>query len=221
MVEQEIKSEHGTSNKESDETYTPYYAVEPLLKYIPKDKVIWCPCDEEWSAYYQTFKENGYKVIRSSLVEGQDFFEYEPDEHYDIIVTNPPFSLSVEFLKRIKELNKPYAILMPLKYLQGDKRFEFMVESEILFFAERVDYHTNNNFITYTAGNHFASAYFCKDVLPELKIGERLNKYDRQLKDSSTILYKDDKTLKSIMNRIEKMDVDMDKIVFIKNKRPK
>lgn len=59
---------------ESDECMTGYYAVSPLLKYIPKDWTIWCPCDEEWSAYYNTFKENGYNVIRSSIKEGQDFF---------------------------------------------------------------------------------------------------------------------------------------------------
>ena len=59
---------------ESDECMTPYYAVEPLLKYVPKDWTIWCPCDEEWSAYYNLFKENGYKVIRSSLAEGARFF---------------------------------------------------------------------------------------------------------------------------------------------------
>ena len=41
---------------ESNEMYTPYYAVDPILKYIPKDKKIWCPFDEEWSAFYQTFK---------------------------------------------------------------------------------------------------------------------------------------------------------------------
>lgn len=64
-----------TSNKTSkaDEMYTPYYAVAPLLKYLPKDKIIWCPCDEEWSAYYNLLKLNGYKVIRSSISEGQDF----------------------------------------------------------------------------------------------------------------------------------------------------
>ena len=77
---------------ESDECMTPFYACEPLLKYIPKDWTVWCPCDEEWSAYYNIFKENGYNVIRSSLKEGKDFFEYEPSEHYDCIITNPPFS---------------------------------------------------------------------------------------------------------------------------------
>ena len=66
------------TNDESNECYTPFYAVEPILKYIPKDKIVWCPFDEEWSAFYQLLKERGYKVIRSSLKEGQDFFKYEP-----------------------------------------------------------------------------------------------------------------------------------------------
>ena len=53
---------------ESNENYTPYYAVDPIIKYIPKDKTIWCPFDEEWSAYYNSFKENGYKTDRKSVV---------------------------------------------------------------------------------------------------------------------------------------------------------
>ena len=65
--------------------------MEPLLEFLPKDKVIWCPFDEEWSAFYRLFSEHGYNVIRSSLAEGQDFFTYEP-EHWDILISNPPFS---------------------------------------------------------------------------------------------------------------------------------
>lgn len=78
-----------------DEFYTPRFAVEPLLKYIPKDKIIWCPFDTEDSNYVKVFKENGYKVIYSHISTGQDFFYYEPDE-YDIIVSNPPFSIKTE-----------------------------------------------------------------------------------------------------------------------------
>lgn len=44
------------TSKESDEMLTPYYAVEPILKYIPKNKKIWMPFDKEWSAFVQTFK---------------------------------------------------------------------------------------------------------------------------------------------------------------------
>lgn len=29
----------------SNENYTPYYAVDPILKYIDKTKTIWCPFD--------------------------------------------------------------------------------------------------------------------------------------------------------------------------------
>ena len=47
---------------------------------------------------HQRLKELGYKVARSSLQEGQDFFEFEPDE-WDIIVSNPPFSLKDKVLE--------------------------------------------------------------------------------------------------------------------------
>ena len=77
-----------------DEMYTPFYAVAPLVKYLKNSgyKTIWCPFDEEWSAYVRTFREEGLNVIRSSLSDGKDFFEYEPDEPYDVIISNPPFS---------------------------------------------------------------------------------------------------------------------------------
>lgn len=31
----------------NDECYTPRYAVEPIIKYIDKTKIIWCPFDTE------------------------------------------------------------------------------------------------------------------------------------------------------------------------------
>lgn len=31
----------------NDECYTPAYGVKPILKYIPKDWVVWCPFDLE------------------------------------------------------------------------------------------------------------------------------------------------------------------------------
>jgi hypothetical protein len=173
-----------TANKTSsgDEVYTPFYAVNPLLKYIPKDKVIWCPFDEVWSAFYQLFTERGYKVIRSSLKDGKDFFEYEPSEYYDIIISNPPFSKKDKVIERLYQLEKPFAILLPLNSLQGKKRFKYFVGGiQMLSFDGRICYHTNGNFKNYTKGNHFASAYFCKNVLPEKLILEELKEYDREL----------------------------------------
>ena len=165
-----------------DEVYTPFYAVEPLLEFVPKDKVIWCPFDEKWSAYYQMFTENGYKVIRSSIGDNQDFFTYEPDEHWDILISNPPFSKKDKVLERAFSFNKPFALLLPANSIQGKKRFEiFRNEIQMLAFDRRVDYHTNGNMKDYTKGNHFGSAYFCRDLLPTKLEMRRLNKYDRPL----------------------------------------
>lgn len=165
-----------------DEVYTPFYAVKPLLEFVPKDKVIWCPFDEEWSAFYQLFTENGYKVIRSCLTDNQDFFTYEPEEHWDILISNPPFSKKDKVLKRAFEFNKPFALLLPVNSIQGQKRFKiFNNNIQLLVFNARVDYHTNNNMHTYTKGNHFGSAYFCKDFLPTKLELRELNKYERPL----------------------------------------
>ena len=48
-----------TSDKENNELYSPFYIVDPIIKYLPKDKIIWCPFDEEWSAFYVRLKECG------------------------------------------------------------------------------------------------------------------------------------------------------------------
>ena len=165
-----------------DEVYTPFYAVEPILEFLPKDKIIWCPFDENWSDFVQLLKENGYKVINTNLSNGQDFFKYEPQE-WDILVSNPPFSKKDEVLKRCYELGKPFMILLPIQSLQSEKRYKYLSEGcELLCFDKRIDYHTNNNFKTYTKGNHFASIYFCRDVLPNQLVFRKLNKYERGLK---------------------------------------
>lgn len=62
-------------------------------------------------------------MIHSHIDEGKDFFSYEPDEPYDYIISNPPFSCKDEVLKRLYELNHPYAMLLPLPTLQGQKDF--------------------------------------------------------------------------------------------------
>lgn len=171
------------SSKASDECYTPYYAVDPLLEFIGKDKTIWCPFDKEWSAYVQTFKANGNRVIYSHIDDGKDFFSYEP-ESYDLIVSNPPFSLSVKVFNRLYNLNKPFCVLSPVKALQGKQRFDNFAKKglELLVFDGRVDFHTRDNFEYHTEGNHFGSMYFCRNVLPEKLVFRKLLKYTKPLK---------------------------------------
>ena len=174
-----------TANKtdESNENYTPYYAVDPIIKYIDKKLKIWCPFDEVWSAYYNSFKDSGYNVVRSCIQEVQDFFTYEPED-YDVIVSNPPFNIKDKILKRLDELGKPFAILLPLNSLQGDKRYQncFKNGIQLLAFDQRIGFHNLDNMNKTIEGSPFASAYFCRGVLPKDLIVEQLIKYDKPLK---------------------------------------
>ena len=96
------------TDKASDEVYTPAYAVQPLIKYLQlfeKQKEhpikIWYPFDTQSSQYVQVFRRAGFEVIYSHIDEGKNFFFYEPDEQYDIIISNPPFSQKDNVLKRL------------------------------------------------------------------------------------------------------------------------
>lgn len=168
---------------EHQEMYTPYYAVAPLLKYVQKDKKIWCPFDKEWSAYYQTFVRGGYQVIRSHIDEGQDFFTYEPDD-YDMIISNPPYSIKDDIIERLYELNKPFAVLLPLDSLQGRRRFEsFKNGVQLLTFDQRIGFHRMGRMDKPVEGTPFAAVYYCKDLLPKDLIVERLEKFDQSLNE--------------------------------------
>lgn len=168
---------------ENQEMYTPYYAVEPLMKYVPKDKRIWCPFDKEWSAFYQMFKAGGYEVIISHIDDGQDYFEYEPEE-WDIMISNPPYSVKDKILERAYSFNKPFALLLPLDSLQGRRRYEcFKNGIQILSFDNRVGYHRTYSMNKTIESTPFASAYFCRDLLPNDLIIEHLEKYNCSLEE--------------------------------------
>ena len=114
-----------------DELYTPDIAIEMLLQHIPKNvKKIWeCTAIKE-SKIVKILRENGYDVITSHIENGFDFMIYEP-EQYDMIITNPPYSLKNKFLKRAFELNKPFAFLLPLTTLEGVKRGKLFDKNNI------------------------------------------------------------------------------------------
>ena len=164
------------STKESDEYYTPAYAVEPLLKYLPKERTIWCPFDKEKSQFVKVLSAAGYKIIHSHIDEGKDFFSYEPEESYDYIISNPPFSCKDEVLKRLRELNKPYAMLLPLPTLQGQKRFPYIKDCEALIFDKRVQYFKDIEQTEVSKSASFGSIYICRNFLPNSLIFEELNR---------------------------------------------
>ena len=163
----------GKKNK-NDERYTPTILVKPILDFIPKGTTVWCPFDLENSEFVFSLKEHGCNVIHSHIKTGQDFFEYEPEEWYDFIISNPPFSLKDKVLKRLNELNKPFAMLLPLPTLQGQKRFQYLKDCQALIFDKRINYYKNKETKEIQRGVAFASIYICKDILNNDLIFEEL-----------------------------------------------
>ena len=167
------------TDKDSDEYFTPEEAITPILKYIDKvnkpSYTIWCPFDKEDSNFVKMIQNEGHKVIFSHIDKGQNFFYYEPKEQYDYIISNPPFSIKDLILKRLFELNKPYAMLMPLNVLQGQKRFEYIKDCQALIFDKRINFlkEINNEKILLKRVS-FATIYLCKDFLPNDLIFEEI-----------------------------------------------
>lgn len=162
------------TDKASDEVYTPEYAVKPLIKYVKPNSTIWCPFDKSYSKYVELLTQAGFKVIHSHIDDGQNFFYYEPEESYDVIISNPPFSCKDDVLKRLYELQKPYAILLPIPSLQGQKRFPYMRDIQYLGFNKRINYYMDITMKEVQKGVSFGSCYICHDFLPKDLIMEEL-----------------------------------------------
>ena len=163
----------------SDECLTPRYAVTPIIKYIKAKgfKKIWCPFDLDTSFYVRLFKEAGFQVINTHIEDGYDFLTINPlDFEFDCIISNPPFSIKDQILKRLYDINKPFAILLPQNSLQSEKRTKLFIKYglEYLGFDRRICFYTNGDLTKIKFGNHFASGYFCKGILPDKLIFEHL-----------------------------------------------
>jgi len=126
----------------SDEWFTPVDAVLPILEYIKPNSTIWCPFDIPKSNFVKIFEEDGYKVICSHIDEGGDFFKYEPED-YDIIISNPPYSLRNNILERLFKLNKPFMMLMNTNGLFDSRvRWDLFKNNNfsLIYLSGRVNY---------------------------------------------------------------------------------
>ena len=161
----------------SDEQATPDYGVQPIIEYIPKDAIIWCPFDKEHSEFVKQIQANGNKVIFSHIDQDQDFFEYEPETHWDIIISNPPFKDKRKFFERALSFKKPICLLMTLAWLNDRYSKQVFinakVDMQLLMFDKRMKFINPdgrpNNKIT------FSSGYYCVDFLPKDIVLKELN----------------------------------------------
>jgi hypothetical protein len=144
-----------------DDYMTPKYAWENIKHLIPKNKVI-------YEAFYgdgksgQYLRELGFEVIHEPI----DFFENNLGE---IIVSNPPFSKSKEVIKRLKELDKPFIIILPSSKINTSYfRDNFMncglqiiIPRKRIHFEKQIDGKTPDN---WKNACNFDCFYYCYKI---------------------------------------------------------
>ena len=144
-----------------DDYMTPKYAWENIDKYIPKDKVI-------WEAFYgdgssgEYLRELGCKEVIHQEI---DFFENDLGE---VIISNPPFSKSKDVMNRLKQLDKPFIMLLPLlkintsyfreNFKDTDDPLQIIIPRKRIHFEKHIDGKAVENWKPKTSFDCF---YYC------------------------------------------------------------
>lgn len=137
--------------KNDDEYETPKDVWESIRDYIPKGKVIWEAffCSGKSGTF---LKELGFDVIHKDI----DFFKHDEG---DIIVSNPPYSIKKEVLTRLKNLNKPFILIMPSETINTKYVRElFKNEIQIIIPRGRINFLKNGE---QTGRCSFSCFFYC------------------------------------------------------------
>lgn len=134
-----------------DDYMTPDYAWKNIEQYIPKDKVI-------WEAFYgdgesgKHLENLGLNVIHKEI----DFFDSDEGE---IIVSNPPFSICKEIMPRLKELDKPFILILPSSKINTQYFKTFKDEIQIIIPEKRIQFIKDGNELQNKC--NFDCYYYC------------------------------------------------------------
>lgn len=136
-----------------DHVATPRWVVEQIYQLLNIEQYsnIWFP----FNHYDSQFKLKAdelklkYKATHKFDDLGNDFFTTEPPRECELMISNPPFSLQYEILKRSFELVengkiKSFALLLPLSTLETPKRSElyekYKNKLSIIIFRKRIKF---------------------------------------------------------------------------------
>mgnify|MGYP001598549871 CR=1 FL=1 len=138
-----------------DNFQTPKCAIDILIPFIKKEWDIWEPA---WGKgnLFNFLKEEGYNIIGSDV----EFDFLTGYKECDCIITNPPYSIKDKFISRCYELKKPFALLMPLTALEGQKR-QYCYKKyglQLIIPNKRINFETPSG---KGKGAWFMTAWFC------------------------------------------------------------
>lgn len=165
-----------------DRCYTPAYALDPLLPYLPAGATVWEPAAGA-GHLVRALEAAGRGVYASEITAGENFFTHTPPVAWDIQVTNPPYSSKYQWIEHSYALGRPFALLMPLETLgawSAQRHFR-RYGVEVLLLNKRVNFYMPNLGLD-GGGANFPSAWFCWRLLPApIVYGDIVPRADGQL----------------------------------------
>lgn len=171
------RTEAGESNPR-DRCQSPSYAVQPIVGHLSRFRdelgrapIIWESAAGE-GLLVEALKLHGFdQVIATELLDGVDYFAYEP-QAYDLQITNVPFSRKYDWLKRAYELGKPFMLLSPGDLLFNKTSIEMFEHygNETIVPYPRIDFKMINAGWD-GAGAQMNTSWFCW----QMKIGKALS----------------------------------------------
>ena len=137
----------------NDDYMTPYTAWADICEYLPTDRKVWEAFQGDGTS--ATFlRQLGLDVI----CEDVDFFETSLGEW---VCTNPPFSKLAKVLERLRELDKPFVMIMPC-YTQYFQRLGFQPDLQLIVPRKRIQFKKIVDGVEVPSGRcSFDCPYFC------------------------------------------------------------
>lgn len=168
----------GASNHtDKDRAAYDYYATEPkavekLLELETFAPLIWEPaCGEGHIS--KVLQAHGYEVISTDLIyrgfgdpEPLDFLTETLDDFEGDIVTNPPYNIALDFIKRALDSVKPgrkVAMLLKIQFLEGQKRKDFFSQTPprtVYVSRSRIRCAPNGDFDNFQNGSTICYAWY-------------------------------------------------------------
>lgn len=107
--------------RKSDFYETPYSLTRLLLDNVKLKGLVLEPAYGH-GAIGKVLSERKYDYISYDISTGSDFLEEL--HRYPTVITNPPYSLAGDFIKKAQEISDEIFFLLPLSYLHGKKRYD-------------------------------------------------------------------------------------------------
>ena len=117
-----------TGGLKEDRRELDYYPTPPEVTralmdflFIPPGSTIWEPaCGEGYMV--NEIEKYGHNVIGTDIQFGDNYFETEPPEYVDAIITNPPFKYAEEFIEKAISEADTVAMVLKSQYWHAKKR---------------------------------------------------------------------------------------------------